>query len=338
VTAVKPVVYLLRGDDSTRVNELLVRFKTELGSADMAGLNTSVLDGASTSLDEIRSAAFAMPFLTERRLVIVYDVLAKLDGKKGEAQKKFLELLDGLPHTTALVLVIEDKQVSKRGQTYWEKLGDTHWLMKWVKSAGTHVWVEDCPLPSEREMTGWIHRKARELGGNFITDAAARLAEYIGNDTRRAMQEINKLLTYTGGDRPVTSNEVVLLTAQEQEGNIFDMTDALGERNGLKALEQLHILLETNDVLELSGMINRQFRLLLQAREILDERKGEDQIREELNLHPYVAKKLTEQARHFSIEQLETIYRKLLKIDIDIKSGGMPGDVAFEVLIAEMTA
>lgn len=333
----KPVVYLFRGDDSTRINELLERFKAELGSPDMAGLNTSVLDGASASLDEIRSAALSMPFLTERRLVIIKDALAKLDGKKSEGQKKFLELLETLPQTTALVMVVEDKQVSKRGQTYWEKLGEKHWLIGWIKAAGTRAWIEDCPLPAEREMTGWIHRKARELGGNFQTDAAAKLAEYIGNDTRRAMQEITKLLTFVNYDQPVTSEDVVLLTAQEQEGNVFALTDALGERSGHKALEQLHILLENSEILELSGMINRQFRLLLQAREILDERKGEDQVREELNLHPYVAKKLTEQARHFNIDQLEDIYRKLLKIDIDIKSGGMPGDVAYELLITEMT-
>lgn len=314
-----------------------MRFKSELGNPDMAGLNTSELDGATAALDEIRSAALSMPFLTERRLVILDNALSRYEGRKGDAQQKFLDLLDSLPQTTAMVLLVEDKQINKRGDLYWEKLGEKHWLMSWIKSAGKRVWVEDCPLPTEREMVGWILRKAKEIGGVFQTDAAMRLAEYVGNNTRRATHEITKLLTYVRYDRQVTSDDVILLTAQEQEGNIFDLTDALGERNGQKALEQLRILLETSDALELSGMIHRQFRLLLQAREILDERKGEDQVREELNLHPYVAKKLTEQARRFSIDQLEAIYRRLLKIDIDIKSGGMPGDLAFELLITELT-
>ena len=135
----------------------------------------------------------------------------------------------------------------------------------------------------------------------------------------------------------VADADVVLLTAQEQEGNIFELVDAIGERQGRNALAQLQILLEHSDALEISGMITRQFRLLLQAREILDEGKGESQVREELNLHPYVAQKLTSQARRFSITQLEAIYRRLLQIDLDIKSGGMPGDVAYEVLIAELT-
>ena len=333
----KPIVYILRGDDSTRIETLLSKFKAELGSSDMAGLNTTVLEGAQATVDAIRLAALAMPFLTERRLVIVNNALADLDNKQSDAQQKFLALLDSLPQTTALVLVVDDKQIFRRGESYWEKLSGKHWLMTWAKKAGARAWVEDCALPTPREMPGWIQRKARELGGEFQVDAGVRLAEYVGNNTQRAVQEITKLLTYARYDRLVTAEDVVLLTAQDQEGNIFELVDALGERDGYKALEQLQILLETSDALELSGMITRQFRLLLLSREILDERGSEAQVREELNLHPFVAKKITGQARRFSIEQLEGIYRRLLKIDLDIKTGGMPGDVAFEVLIAELT-
>jgi DNA polymerase-3 subunit delta len=134
----------------------------------------------------------------------------------------------------------------------------------------------------------------------------------------------------------VTTEDVMLLTAQEHEGNIFDLVDAIGERNGKAALSQLQILLERSDALEISGMITRQYRLLLQAREILEEGGGENQVRDELNLHPFVAQKLTSQARRFKIGQLEDIYRRLLKIDLDIKTGGMPGDVAYEVLVTEL--
>ena len=333
----KPIVYILRGDDSTRIEMLIARFKAELGDPSMASLNTSVLDGTTATIEDIRSAAFAMPFLTERRLVILSDALARIESKKSEEVLKFIDLLNGLPGSTALVLVVEDKQSYRRGEVNWEKLTAKHWLMKWVREAGSRAWVEDCAMPLAREMPGWIMRKAKELGGTFSQDGARKLAEYVGSQTLRATQEINKLLAYVNYDRPVTSEDVVLLTAQEQEGNIFELTDALGERDGSKALAQLGILLETNDALELSGMIHRQFRLLLQAREILDERGGEEQVRELLNLHPYVAQKLTQQARQFSLDRLKAIYHRLLEIDIGIKSGGMPGEVAFELLFTDLT-
>ncbi len=71
-------------------------------------------------------------------------------------------------------------------------------------------------------------------------------------------------------------------------------------------------------------MVTRQFRLLIQAREILDSGGSEDGVRSQLNLHPWVAQKVTAQARQFSLPALDGIYHQLLKIDVGGKSGGMP--------------
>lgn len=337
MAASSPIVTILRGDDSTRIEALLSQYKAELGAPEMAGLNTTVLDGRQASLDDMRSATLSMPFLTPRRLVILTDATAKLDGKKNDDQTRFLALLDSLPQTTSFVLVVEDKLLTKGGNSFWEKLSAKHWLVVWANVAGEKARIINCSLPNQREMAGWVKQKASELGGEFDSGACTKLAEYVGNDTQRALQEITKLLTYVNYEKPVCMEDVVLLTAQNLEGNIFDLVDAIGERNGNKALEQLQILLETSDPLEISGMITRQFRLLLGAREILDEQGSENQVRNELSLHPYVASKITSQARRFSMDQLEEVYRRLLKIDLDIKTGGMPGDVAFELLVTELT-
>jgi len=135
----------------------------------------------------------------------------------------------------------------------------------------------------------------------------------------------------------VLAEDVMLLTAQDQEGNIFTLVDALGERNGAKALAQFRLLLETNEIIDMTGMIYRQFRLLVQAREILDEGGNNRQVEQELHVLPFIAEKLVRQAQRFSMAQLLAIYERLLAIDEDIKTGEMPGDVAFELFIAELT-
>jgi len=84
-------------------------------------------------------------------------------------------------------------------------------------------------------------------------------------------------------------------------------------------------------------MIYRQFRLLVQAREILDEGGDSRQIQQELHVLPFIADKLTSQAQRFSMAQLLAIYTRLLAIDEAIKTGGMPGDIAFDLFIAELT-
>ena len=135
----------------------------------------------------------------------------------------------------------------------------------------------------------------------------------------------------------VEPDHVTLLTAHEQEGNIFALTDALGERNAVRAMQEFQLLIEKSDVMELSGMIHRQFRLLIQAREIIDEGGSVQQIEQELKVLNFVARKLYTQAQRFSLRQLLEIFSRLLNIDEGIKTGGMPGQTAYELLIADLT-
>jgi DNA polymerase-3 subunit delta len=180
-------------------------------------------------------------------------------------------------------------------------------------------------------------RKAKDLGGAFRPDAAHLLVSYIGNNTLQAGQEVEKLITYVGESGVVDPDHVTLLTAHEQEGNIFSLTDALGERNAVKAMQEFQLLTEKSDVMELSGMIHRQFRLLIQAREIIDEGGSVQQMEKELKVLNFVARKLYTQAQRFSMRQLVEIFSRLLDIDEGIKTGGMPGQTAYELLIADLT-
>jgi DNA polymerase-3 subunit delta len=96
-------------------------------------------------------------------------------------------------------------------------------------------------------------------------------------------------------------------------------------------------LLETEDPFSLWGMVVRQFRLLIQAREILDGRGNKDDVARALGVHPYVAEKTTQQAGRFSMESLESIYRKLLRIDEAAKTGQVTLELALDTLVVELT-
>jgi DNA polymerase III subunit delta len=336
MTDSKPVVYLLYGDNAQTFEEHVNDFYQNLDDANTAEMNFTKLEGPSTNLNAIKEAALAMPFLAARRIVVVRDALKPFRSKK--AQSDFLTLLDILPPSTALVLIVPDTYRFRQGQRHWETLSSRHWLMKWVKGAGERVYLIECVLPTKREMPGWVQQKVRALGGQFTPQAAAVLADYVGNNTQRAMQEIEKLLTYTANERPVDDDDVRRLTAQDQEGDIFELVDAIGHRDGKKALEMLHILLEDNDLIPIFGMIVRQFRLILQAREIIEEGGTSKTVAQTLHQHPFVAQKITQQCQKFDLPTLESLYQRLLEIDIGMKTGQMPGELALDLLITRLAA
>jgi DNA polymerase-3 subunit delta len=97
----------------------------------------------------------------------------------------------------------------------------------------------------------------------------------------------------------------------------------------------LHRLLADNEPMQLFGMIIRQFRLLIQTRELLESGSGAKDLPRFLDVPGFVADKLARQARSFeSLAQLEQIYRHLLETDVAIKTGKIEDTLALDLLVA----
>lgn len=331
---VNPSVYILHGDDEYAISRQVADLQSRM-DGDWADLNTTRMDGRTTPLDAIRNAVMALPFLVERRLVILDEPLARLNSQADRSA--FVQLLDDVPPTTALVLIENEPLDDEDLKQYPTQRLSDHWLIRWSRSAGERVFRKNYPLPVGAAMALWIQTQAKEAGGQFRPDAAALLSNLVGNDTRSARNEIEKLLSYVNYARPVEIEDVGLLTASIAEADIFAMVDALGERNARDALTLLNNLLETQEPLSIFGMVVRQFRLLLLAREVLDLGGGPDDVRRQLKLHNYVAKKIANQARQFYLPDLEVIYRHLLDIDKEVKTGGIDASLALNTLVAALS-
>jgi DNA polymerase-3 subunit delta len=186
-------------------------------------------------------------------------------------------------------------------------------------------------------MTGWIVNETKNQEGQIEPRAAEMLKDMVGVDTRQTGMEIAKLLAYVNWARPINTNDVEAVCIVTSQQSVFDFVDALSNGNGKVAQRLLHRLLESEDPFSLWGMVIRQFRLLMQAREILDGRGNKDDVARALGVHPFVADKTTQQAGRFSVEFLEHVYRKLLGIDEGVKTGQVTLDLALDTLVVELT-
>ncbi len=326
-----PRYYIFHGQDDLTRSEAVASLQAKLGSAELTALNTSLLDGTEVSLAELKNVCDTIPFLTQRRLIVVNGLLTHLMGKRSRgrarqsAQQKadLAELADYLPHlpdTTRLVFV-EAKQ-----------LPDSHPILKLARQ-DERGYVRAFVPP--KDIVRWIRQRATDKGGSLAPQAAVALSQAVGDDQRLLDQEIEKLLAFVGYERPVTSDDVAVLVPQVREANVFDMVDALGRRDGAQAVRLLHDLLdEGQHALYLFSMIVRQFRLLIQIKELAEQGLDHKAAAKTLKLHPYPARKVYGQARNFTLEQLETIHRHLLQIDVSIKTGQMPDEVALDLLVA----
>ncbi|MGW8250302.1 MAG: DNA polymerase III subunit delta [Anaerolineales bacterium] len=328
-------VYLLYGEDEFSIAQEIAKLELKLGDPATAALNTTQLEGRSLSLPELESAVRAIPFLSSRRLVVVTDPLAKLE-KDPELQAKFEALLDQVPESTALLLVEYRTSPNHKGRTEFKRM--PRWLLEWAEQAGARAFVRYYPSLRGGDLQKWIMGQARQLGGRITPSAAGVLSVLVGQDTRLAYQEVQKLLAYVNYSRPVEAEDVDAVSALSGQVDIFMLVDALGMGDGRKAMSTLHRLLDEQDVPSIFGMVVRQFRLILLTKEVLEQGGSEAGVAKALDIHSFVAKKVSAQARRFSLENLEMVYRRLLEIDEAIKTGQVEAEVALDVFVSSITA
>jgi DNA polymerase-3 subunit delta len=182
-----------------------------------------------------------------------------------------------------------------------------------------------------------LRKEARRQGGEMSLEAARALADHVGNETLMATQEINKLLTYTKRQRPVEAEDVEELCAPGGGADIFTMVDALVCGDAKKAQHLLHRLLEEQDAAGLFGMVVRQFRMLIQTREILDEGGGASQVLADGVTRSYsLAQLLVRQVVRFTLPELLDIYRRLLEMDAASKVSQGQLDLELDLLIVDL--
>lgn len=311
---------LLYGTDEFAIARRLADIAAQ---TDKDGMNTSRLEARLTSDEELNNAVNAMPFLSDKRLVIIANPSQKYGA--GEPRKKFTEFLGKIPPTTQLVIyeTVEPKEAEK------------HWLVKWV-SKNENAKAEALMAPKARDMTGWIVNEMKRQGGKISSEAAKRLAELVGADTRQAAQEIAKALAYVNWARPVEVQDVEAVCVSTAEVDIFAFVDSLAAGNGQQSQSMLRKMLEEQDAAAIFPMIVRQFRLLIQAREIVEARGMVQDVQEALGVHPFVAGKIFQQAGRFTMRTLEAVYRRLLKMDEAAKTSAMPLDTALEMFVVEL--
>jgi len=320
-----PNVYFLYGNDEFAIARRLKDFEADFSDSNSADMNTARLEARTMTENDLNTAVNAMPFLATKRLVM----LANPSGKytNPNQRKKLKEFIEKVPETARLVIheTMEPRDVNK------------HWLVKWSGKNSQIVKTQAFMLPRPWEMTGWVVNETKSQGGEIEPPAAARLAEMVGMNTRQAGQEIAKLLAFVNWERQVMVQDVEAVSIVTAQESVFDFVDALSTGDSKSAQRLLHRLLENEDAFSLWGMVIRQFRLLLLARELLDSRGNKDEVARALGVHPFVAEKTAGQAHAFTLPVLERIYHKLLEIDEGAKTGQFSLELALDMLVVELT-
>jgi DNA polymerase III subunit delta len=312
------MLYLFFGSDELRRSEALAELCAQVPD-DVADLNISRLEGRRLKLETLAAACEAMPFLAERRLVIVSDALKQT--KAGKEREDLRAYLERVPDWCDLIFV-EREEVDRRSIlfTYLKKVGQL---------------CEFLPLEGG-ELLGWLSERARRQGARLEPAAARRMVELTGGDTRTLATELEKLATYAGQGGAITPRVVDLLVEDGQEQNLFAFIDHLAARRLGPALRGAHALLEDGQApTYVLFMLARQVRILIGVQELAGQRMRPEAMAAELGQKPFVVRKAVEQVRGFAPGELARLHARLLELDLATKTGRIQAETALELFVAE---
>jgi DNA polymerase III subunit delta len=269
-------------------------------------------DGDETDAARMRESVNSLPFLTARKLVLLYE-----PGK----QKAFAEHIDAILKDVAEstdVIIVEPK-LDKRFAYY-----------KTLKKA------TDFREFSELDAGGlarWASQYIKERGGSLSPGDARFLIDRVGPNQQLLKQELDKLHIY---DPSITKATIELLTERTPQSTIFELLDAAfaGQTERAMALykEQRSLKVEPQAII---AMLAWQLHVLALIKTAGP--RSADDIAREARINPFVVRKSQGLARNLTLERLKEMIQELLGLDLKLKTVTIDADEALQLYLLRLS-
>jgi DNA polymerase-3 subunit delta len=229
------------------------------------------------------------------------------------------QMLMDIPEHCCLVLTYLDFKPDKRKKKLWDAIEKNGVLAEFLHQG-------------DRELVTWIGRHFRQ-SGKFIQPALCDyLRELCQSSMTRLSGEIRKICDYSGAQEIVRA-DIDAVVEPTLEGEVFNITDALSNRDFDRAMERLHVLFKMRvEAIPIVGAIGSQIRRLYGAKIL----KNADELVRVYGISPKAAPFTMTHARRFSQHFCEKGILLCRDADRELKSSREDPELIVERLILQL--
>lgn len=309
--------YLIYGEDPFRRKLYEGRFKNKIVDESAQMMNVSVFNDAKTTAGQVIEAAETLPFLNDRRFILVKDCGFLSEGKKAESEL-LAEYISDVPET-ACILFSEEK-ADKRLKLY-----------KAIVKAGI---CEEIKPFDEKALIDLISRKLEKNGIKIARSLCAYMVRNSGENIELLSADTDKLIAYLDGKNKVTAEDIDAVCSKISEVKVFDMVSAMISGDSERALEIYRNLLNLNESpFMVLSLISRQFRIILKSKSMSEAGIPNADIAKLIGVPAFAVSGALRQAGSFSYGMLIKALNSCLKTDYGIKLGKAEPAAGVEALI-----
>lgn len=322
-------IYLFCSIDSKLIEEVVETIKNEILSDEFKSLNYKSIDGNNLdNIDEIINSCETLPFMSDKRIVEIYNFKLISQGKSNKVTtiaKELKEYLKNMPESTILIMhypLKTDREKPSKSFDYIANLKNVY-ASKLEKLKGLEL------SSSVKQMFFERNKKISISNLNYF-------CSLIDNNMNIIENEVEKLCSYTY-DRDITKEDINLMLPQKKANDIFNLVDLLSKKDFNKACDILNELIYKGETeFRILSMMERQYRLLLIMKMYVREGKTKDEIISLLNLNPFVGENMIRQSRNFSEISLKKILDLCLTSEKILKTKSTNKKTELEMLIVNI--
>lgn len=307
-------VYFLYGDEPYLLNQCVNRFKYAVLNESTVDFNYALFYAGDADVNQIKDTVETLPVFTSHRLVIVKNAESFKDSELQE-----LESVISNPVDSTVFVLLADK-VDKRKKT--------------IKTIFDHATCVEFKKPYENQVPQWIGHICKGINLKITTDAIHRLHRLVGNNLTEIENQIFKIQDYIGDRQQIELADVNEVVSVSREESVFDFTKALGQKDRVKALEQLVSLMDQGqNEISIVSLVARHMRVLLTVRSGLDQGIGGAKLASLANVPSYYIESYCDQARIWPVKKIEEALIVLHETDKALKSSPLSSHIWLENLV-----
>lgn len=297
--------YLLYGESEFLLERVLTQIRERFIPEGARDFNQQIFYGDDTHFNpgEVLDTARSFPFMGQNRLIIV----RRTDKITASSLESFLPYLDDPMESTCLIFVSDKPDFRKK-------------FYKKIKALGRLVEFKKL---YDNQVVPWIRKMSNEIGVSIDAPACNYLQQVVGSRMRDLYSELEKVyLCY--GKADVGLEDVKKLAIYSRSHTIFEFMDHVSLKQRAQALSVLKRYMEEEGKdasLGIVGMFIRQIKLLWQTKAVIKRGGRTGDVTKALRLPNFAAKRLEQQSKGWTSDELERAFGLLYQADGLLKTG-----------------
>jgi len=311
-------VYLITGSDDVSREQFFRKLISLIVPDSIRDFNLNSFSAEGLDFLNFKNIYESYPLMSQHRVLILRDC-DKLD----QVAKDHLHTMLLSPIETSCIIMISEK---------------VDFRLKFFKEASKVGSAINFLLPYDRDLPKWIETQTRKIGLKFDPKAILLLQMYVGNSPGELVKEIEKLAACVSDEAVVSEEMVREVTANTRSATIFELANAIGERNASEALNLLGNFLDGgNHPAVAVKMITRHYSILSKTKIELEKGNSVEGIAQAIGVHPYFARSYVSQARSFTQGRIWRCISIIKDTDWQVRSLGRRLErVAMDQMVARL--